>query len=153
GFGAFGAHRPFAPDGSKPSMDTWFVDSNTLWSLTWNPLYPFSLALIVLVVLWVQDGFAKENDRGFFFAGALTSLLGLIHPYDVGAVCFVALATALYGKFRWRALASFSLAAAPGIVYPLYLSMKDPFLARHAAMGWMSTPGLLDVLWGFGLPG
>jgi len=152
GFGAWGA-RPFAGPAAKPPIDTWFVDSNTLWSLAWNPLFPFSLSLLVLVVLLLNEGYGSREPRPFLWAGVTTSALALIHPYDAGVPCFIALAAALYGSAKLRSLGAFALGAAPGVVYPLWLSMRDPLLARHSSMGWMSTPGLLDVWWGFGLPG
>ena len=153
GFGAWSAQLPWAAAGAKASIDTWFVDSNTLWSLSWNPLFPFALTLVILIVSCLHEGLSRDDGRKYALAGALTTVLALLHPYDVGAPCFVALATSLYGRLPLRrSLAPFVLAAAPGIAYPLAISLRDPVLARHSAMGWMATPGLLDLLWGFGLP-
>ena len=40
---------------TKPA-DLWLVDSNTFWSLLWNPLFPYSLAMMLLVMYWLDRG-------------------------------------------------------------------------------------------------
>jgi hypothetical protein len=136
------------------SADLWLVDSNTLWSLTWNPVYPFALALMLTIInLWLDE---KETGRGrrVLLAGALTSLLILVHPYDVGIVGLVAVAVALRRpRQAARELSFFALAAAPGLLYQLWVLARDPLLSNHAKLGLMTSPSPVDLLWGFGFPG
>ncbi len=77
------------------STDLWLVDSNTLWSLAWNPVYPFALALILTALNLFLEEKTSGRSRRALLAGALVSLLALVHPYDVGIVALVAAAAAL----------------------------------------------------------
>ncbi len=138
-----------SPAGS-PS-DLWLVDCNTLWSLTWNPLFPFALALLVVIIDLCGD--ERPSGRKPAAAGALTSLLALLHPYDAGIVGVVVAILALRrprgGARDWLV---FAAAAAPGVLYEAWAA-RAPILAGHARLGAMPSPAVSDLVWGFGFVG
>ncbi len=87
-----------------------------------STLFGFSLALIVMVVLWIAVR-ERLGWRPFAFAGAVTAVMPLFHVHAYGTV--VAL-SAFWALFRWRRewLALFVPALAVGV--PILAWMWPP---------------------------
>ncbi len=62
-------------------IDLWFIDSNTWWSLTWNALFPYSLALILFFAEALDRASAREAGPWAWLGGLALALLLLVHPY------------------------------------------------------------------------
>lgn len=155
GFGAPALHFLGGPalDASPPA-DLWLVDSNTLWSLTWNPLFPWSLALILLAV-YSMDRATTENDgRRAWRSGAAAGLLALIHPYQLAllAPLLAGLSLLRPKADRFGHAARFLAAAAVPALYMLAVSLCHPLLRRHSALGEMPSAPPVALALGFGLP-
>lgn len=130
-------------------VDIWLVDANTAWSLTWNGLFPWSLALIVFYVDCV--GRAAEGERGpsGWLGGLALGLLLLVHPYSAPLLAALAVFECVR-RGRPAALAPLLLPALPAAAHAGWLSWTNPLVARHGQAGRMTTPTWTAVLLGFG---
>ena len=135
-----------------PPADLWVVDINVFWSLLWNPLFPWALAVMIFVVHRIDRGTQTGRAADLWIGGIATGVMGLIHPYSVpflGAAA-IGLAVVRQKARAWTSVARFCVAAAPFIAYPLWLSSVNPLVARHSVLGAMKTPPLISCLLGFG---
>jgi hypothetical protein len=134
--------------------DLWLVDLNTLWSLVWNPLFPFSLALMLLAFLYFDRASEGGEPAAAWGAGACLSVLALIHPYPV-VLLAVFFLVAGYARLKLRVapvLLRVCAAAAPGCLYAYAAEWLNPLLRGHEATGTMSSPSPLSLAVGLGLP-
>src|SRR5256885_7813317 len=69
----------FATDLAVPEMTTYY-------GFLWNPLFPFSLTLILLSVFWIDRGTRDSRVSDIWRAGIATGILATIHPYFVPLV-------------------------------------------------------------------
>lgn len=143
----------FADETIRP-VDLWLVDSNTFWSLLWNPLYPFSLSLLVLFVERIELG-SREPKPGYFWAaGLFLGLLTLIHPYYVpalAALAAVVTAIRLKGASLPGLARIFAVSFLP-VLYVFVVSKFHPLLSKHNIVGELKSPHFLATLAGFGWP-
>lgn len=137
GMDAVGAHLP---------VDIWLVDVNTWWSLTWNPLFPFSLALIVFFMEALDR--ASDGEAGWEWrAGAALALLLLVHPYVAPLLAVLAGAAAALRR-RPGILWKIAAPAAPAAAYVAWISTVNPLLARHGELGRMDSPSWTAIALG-----
>ena len=141
------------PDGAG-SADLWLVDLTTCWSLEWNAVFPWSLSLILSVVMLLWGGFRKPAARSGTLAGLLTGLLAFVHPYHVPMLLLFAGVCALLIRRRgwWKVAVPFLAIAVPLAGLAALPSWRHPLLAQHAATGRMPSPPLLPLLLGLGIP-
>ncbi len=132
---------------SHVPMDIWFIDSHTAWSLTWNALFPYSLALIVFFLEALDRACAGERARWGWLAGLALAALLLVHPYVAPLLVLLAVLLAALRR-RPAALVPIGLAAAPAAAYVAWTALGNPLLARHEALGRMDTPSWIAVLTG-----
>jgi hypothetical protein len=154
GLGGLLAYFGLADPSSNFSGDLWLVDMNTFWCLLWNPLFPYSLTLMVLALYWLDRGSRDGRKSDFWFAGGVTGILALIHPYSQPLLFTMAiLLTVLRRKASALAyLFRYFLAAIPFVVYVGMVAALHPLISRHDSTGEMSSPSLLTYALGFGLP-
>ena len=144
----------FADPASHFSGDLWLVDMNTFWCLLWNPLFPYSLALLVLALFWLDRGSRDGRKSDFWLAGAAAGILALIHPYSQPLLfAFAVLTTVLRRKSSALVyLSRFFMAAIPFVVYVGLVAALNPLVSRHDAAGEMTNPSPATYALGFGLP-
>jgi hypothetical protein len=134
--------------------DAWLVDSNTFWSLLWSPVYPFSLALVVLCVRFADEAFGDGDARAAWLSGACICALAVLHPYPIAVL--VPLVTALAIVRRPRHAAAlwlrFAAAAFPGAAYAAGLSIFHPLIRAHNALGSEESVTIVAALAGLGFP-
>ncbi len=136
------------------SVDLWVVDSNTYWSLLWNPLFPYSLTLMLLVIYWLDRGTREARKADFWFSGLATGVLALIHPYSqlllytFAAILTVVRRQAGSPAYLWRYFA----ALLPFGIYLAWAAVFHPLVARHNAAGGMKSTPLTAYALGFGIP-
>jgi hypothetical protein len=153
GFGGLAAALAPGWTAAHPPTDLWLLDVNTLWSLTWGPLFPFGWALMLESLRLLLEPDAARRDASFLKAGALVCLLAFVHPYDAATMAFLAVVLGLSRPGGLRAAAAFAAAAAPGALVQVALSRGDPVLARTTQLAADPSPGLLALALGLGLPG
>lgn len=140
--------RPWTP------VDVWLVDSNTFWSLLWNPVYPYSLALMILAVRWTDEGLTGKKDGLAWRAGLCLGFLAFLHPYPL-AVLYPLLTVLCVVKRPkdwlpfWLRLVGASL---PGALYLAALSIFHPLVRTHNVLGTAGGVNLVSCLAGLGLP-
>lgn len=134
--------------------DLWIPDVNTFWSLSWNPLFAFSLT-VLLLSLYSLDRGSREGKAGhMWLSGLAAGVLALIHPYCL-PLLFTLAAGITFFRLRGKAagmLMRFFAAALPFAAIVLLLSIFNPLAARHTLTGKMESGPLLSYLIGFGLP-
>lgn len=135
-------------------LDAWLVDSNTFWSLLWNPLYPYSLALMLLALVAADKSLADSDERAAWLSGLCLGALALLHPYPLAVL--YPLLTVLCVVRRpggwlpyWLRLVG---ASAPAALYVASLSYFHPLVRAHAGLGAQDGFTLFAWLTGFGLP-
>jgi hypothetical protein len=139
---------------AAPPADLWLVDVNTFWSLLWNPLFPYALALMVIAVHCLDRGSRSGRASEFWLGGLATGIGALIHPYSLPLL--FGLALVFTGVRRaagaWRGFILYVAVTLPVVVYLLLVLATNPLVARHNLLGEMKSPPLLSLLCGFGLP-
>lgn len=134
--------------------DLWMPEVSTFWSLLWNPLFPLSLALMLLSIYWVDRGTAEERTSDLWLSGLAAGVMALVHPYSLPLLFTMAAiiavvrrkASALGYLFRYFA------AAAPFAIYIIVASRTNALVAKHSIMGEMKSPPIAGYLLGFGFP-
>ena len=148
--GFFGIFR----HGEMPPADLRMPELSTIWSLLWNPLFPFSLILIVLSFFWLDRGTQQGARADLIKSGLATGGLALLHPYSVPLLFSLAVILALVrrkGK-AFGYLASYFAVSLPFAIYPAAMSWFNPILAKHSTIGVMKSPSVTSLAIGFGLP-
>ncbi len=147
-FFASGSQLPIMPS------DLWVVDSNTFWSLLWNPLFPYSLTLMLLTIYRLDRGTRDGRKSDFWISGLATGVLALIHPYSQ-LLLYVFAATLVLVRRRAETLGClgryFSVAF-PFALYVVLVSEFNPLVSRHSMHGAMPSPSLAAYALGFGIP-
>lgn len=140
--------------GTQPPADLWLVDLTTWWALEWNPLFPYSLSLIVGAVQALWATFRRPALAAGLRAGALVAVLALVHPYQVPLLYALGLLLAAlwWKRTQLAALAAFFAVSGPVVAFSALQSARHPLLAQHALAGRMESPGVLALLLGLGLP-
>jgi len=154
GLGGLLAYFGFVDPSSNFSGDLWLVDMNTFWSLLWNPLFPYSLTLILLALFWLDRGSRDGCTADFWWSGLLSGILALIHPYSQSLLIAMAiiLTVARRKSSALIYLSRYLLAALPFILYVGLVAARHPLLSMHASTGAMRSPPPLTYAIGFGLP-
>ncbi len=158
----FGTHEP-----PNISADLWMPEVSTFWSLLWNPLFPWSLALMLLAIYWLDRGTRDERPRDLWLAGSVAGVLVLIHPYSQPLLLAFAVLVIVVRRrvphvrpssgLTWAVhalgyLLRYLLPIAPFVGYIAAVSLWQPIVLQHSARGSMDSPSLLLYLTGFGLP-
>lgn len=140
--------------GQIAPTDLWMPEVSTYWSLLWNPLFPYSLTLMVLIIYWLDRGTREVRKLDFWLGGFATGVLALMHPYALPMLIAYAVIITLArrGPAALGFLFRFSLAAFPCVLYVVLVSIFQPLVSRHSASGEMRSPRLVDYGLGFGLP-
>ncbi|MGC2109389.1 MAG: hypothetical protein WA655_07715 [Candidatus Korobacteraceae bacterium] len=134
--------------------DLTMPELSTYWSLLWNPLFPYSLLLMLLAIYFLDRGTRESRKRDLWFAGLSAGVLALIHPYSQPLLlAFAVILVMLRRKADWLGyLFRFGAVLSPFLLYVVLLSVFQPVVAEHSAQGTMSSPNLAAYLLGFGIP-
>lgn len=158
----FGRHEP-----PNISADLWMPEVSTFWSLLWNPLFPWSLALMLLTIYLLDRGTRDARPRDLWLAGLAAGVLAVIHPYSQPLLLAFAVLVIVVRRrvphvrpafgLTWAFgalgyLLRYLLALAPFAGYVAAVSVLEPVVVQHSAHGSMDSPSLLLYLSGFGLP-
>ena len=154
GCGWFAMKFGIGPNSSCYPVDLWLVDSNTYWSLLWNPLYPWSLALLVFSIHLMDRGTRTGEKRDLRLSGFCVAILSLIHPYQVPLLFALATLITIFRqrKEALRLLPQFLYLALPVALGMFLLDKLNPVATMHSATGKMVSANPLAYVLGFGLP-
>lgn len=154
GFGGLLAFAGLVNRWQLAPADLWMPEVSTNWALLWNPLFPFSLSLIVLIIYWLDRGTRCACKVDVLKSGITTGVLALIHPYALPFLFTYAVIVTLVrqGSEALVYLSRFFAASSPFVLYIALLSVFEPLVARHSARGEMRSPQILDYVLGFGFP-
>lgn len=127
---------------------------NTYWSLLWNPLFPYSLLLMLLAVYYLDRGTRDARQTDLWFGGLATGILALIHPYSQPLLlAFAGIIIVARRRTDWFPyLVRYFVAVLPFLVYVVLVSELQPVVLQHSSQGTMSSPNIAAYLLGFGLP-
>jgi len=126
--------------------------------------FAIGVVLVGIALKLFFDALAGNAARRAVIAGALVSLLAVVHPYMVVVVSGVAMVAAMLspwlgGGKNWisdysssaRALAGFGIAALPGAVYLLYLRRSNNVMQEWLRVTDTLSPAPWEYLLGFGI--
>jgi len=142
--------------GKTPNLpaDLWMPEVSTYWSLLWNPLFPYSLLLMVLAIYYLDRGTREERKADLWRAGLAAGVLALVHPYSQPLL--LAFAVVVIAARRRMAglgyLLRYLIALAPFAGYIFLLSILQPVVAQHSSQGTMDTPPIGWCLTAFAPP-
>jgi hypothetical protein len=136
------------------SGDLFMPDMNTYWSLLWNPLFPYSLLLMLLTIYFVDRGTRNSRKSDMWAASVCSGVLALVHPYSQPLLLTLAIVIiAVRHRKDWLAyLARYLAAVIPCLAYLVLVSTLQPVVARHNSNGAMLSPAIQSYLLGFGIP-
>ena len=135
------------------SADELMPDVSTYWSLLWNPLFPYSLVLMLLTIYYLDCGTREKRKADLWLAGLVSGLLALIHPYSQPLLfAFAVILIAVRTGTEWMEyLARYLAILIPCGVYLALLSALQPLVAQHSSRGAMPNFPFVSYLLGFGL--
>jgi hypothetical protein len=142
-------------DSTSPCLaDLWMPEMSTFWSLLSNPLFPWSLALLLLSIYWFDRGTAQGRSADLWLSGLAAGVMTLIHPYAAPLVFTMAAIIAIIRskKNALGYLLRYYAAAAPFAIYVVLASRSNALVAKHTVTGEMKSPALIAYIVGFGLP-
>jgi hypothetical protein len=154
GFGAFFALVGWVTPSALGPSDLWMPEVSIFSSLSWNPLFAFSLIFMLLAVYWLDRGTGEKRMRDLWLSGLATGVMTLIHPYALPLLFALAAAVALI-RHKLKAtpyLLRYFAAALPFAIYLALVSKLNPLVAKHTVLGVMPSPPLIMHVLGFGLP-
>ena len=134
-------------------VDTWVTDANTYWALLWNPLFPYSLTLLLLAIYWLDRGTRDGRNSDLWRSGLASGGLVLIHPYSQPLLAALLIAFSLLRRkadalgYLWR----YFLAVLPFIFWVAATAISNPIVSLHNAIGEMKSSSVTSYLAGFGL--
>lgn len=135
-------------------IDLWMPDANTFWSLLWNPLFAYSLTVLLLSLYLLDRATAERHGRSMWLAGLAAGFLTLIHPYHVPLLFTLAACMTLL-RLQGEApgmLARYYGAALPFVAVVWLIAKLHPLVSQHSISGEMSSPTLWSEALGFGFP-
>jgi hypothetical protein len=134
--------------------DLWMPEVNTYWSLLWNPLFSYSLCLMLLAIYYLDRGTREGRKADLWAGGIATGILALIHPYSQPLLlAFAVIITLARRKADWFPyLIRYFVTVLPFLLYIVLVSEFQPILVQHSSQGNMRSPNLAAYLFGFGLP-
>ena len=140
--------------GAVVPVDLWMPEVSSFWSFLWNPLFPYSLTLLVLVIYLIDRGTSEARKADVMLAGVAAGLLALVHPYILPMVFAFAVITSLVrrGPAALSLLVRFFLTCCPFVLYVALVTELHPLVSRHSGSGQMRNPSIVDYLLGFGFP-
>ena len=139
---------------SRMSADLWMPEINTYWSLLSNPLYPFSLTLMLLSIYWLDRGTREGYPSDIWLSGLSTGGMALIHPYSQPVLLSLAV-TLIVARRRSEAegyLCRFFAAALPALLYVVFADISNGIVRAHSALGEMDSPPVYAYILGLGFP-
>lgn len=154
GFGGILAFLGWIDQSWLVPADLWMPDVTTFWSLLWNPLFPFSLTLMLLSIFWLDRGTRDERASDLWRSGLATGLLALTHPYAIPLLFALAGIITMVRKRTNAAgyLVRYFAAALPFAIYLALVSQTNSLVSRHSVLGEMKSPHIAAYALGFGIP-
>jgi len=151
--GLFGLFGPTNKLSIVPA-DLWMPEVSTYWSLLWNPLFPYSLLLILLTIYYLDRGTRESRRNDLWIAGFAAGVLVLVHPYSQPLLLMFALCIVLVRRrLGWLGyFLRYLSGSLPFLIYVGLVSVFQPVLAQHSSQGIMRSPDIRAYALGFGLP-
>ncbi len=170
GIGVFTPNK-FVPSGNF-SVDLWVPEAITFLTILHNPLFLLSLSLILLIFLFFlksletfdpSSGRWQKSFKYSIWAGILTLVLGIIHPYDLATILAVLsvylIAQILLvkkfnqqnGRTYLRKILMVVLGSLPVLIYYLIIFFNFDALSGWAGQNVTMSPAPWWYLTGYGL--
>ncbi|HXM73816.1 MAG TPA: hypothetical protein VN904_00970, partial [Chthoniobacterales bacterium] len=121
--------------------DLWMPEASTFFALLWNPLFPFSLTLMLLSIYWLDRGTRDERRRDLWLSGLAAGAMILIHPYALPLLFGLTVCVTIVRR-RLKAatyLLRYFAAALPSAIYVGLVARFNPLVARHNIAGVMRS--------------
>ncbi len=143
-------------------MDLWVTESNTFLTLYHNPLYIFSLTLLLLTFLYFLLAIETNQKKWMLYGGITALLLIQTHPYHMPTLAsimfvFIVMRAIQKQQFLWRywkTATVMALIALPAALYWILLLQYDWLLASRINQqgGYVTVWWLTLISYGFLVP-
>ncbi len=148
-----------APFGLTDSTDLWVAESLTFFTLLANPHYPLATALLLLAIMWTQDGWEGQGKAAYAKAAASAFILGFVHPFMLvplsgvlgGFVLRRAIQTRRINWPDWFGTLFVGIIAALGPVYTYIVMNANPFMRAWLGQNQTLSPWPIAYITGYGL--
>jgi hypothetical protein len=145
--------------GLHDSTDLWIAESLTFSTILANPHFPLATALLLLTVMWTQDGWEGQGWPAYGKAAASAFVLGFVHPFMIVSLAgilgaFVLRRTFQHGAIVWPVWTGTALVGVLGAVGPVYTFIVinlNPVMRGWQAQNQTPSPLLWAYLTGYGL--
>ena len=136
------------------SADIGIMDMTTFESLLWNPLWVYSLILMIMAMFWLDRGTRDARASDLWLSGLATGVMALIHPYSQPLLLVFAAIVIIARKRAGAAgyLCRYFAASLPFVIYVAFVSEFNPIVSKHNPLGEMDSPPFAAYALGFGLP-
>ena len=159
GFGWLWPSGPGQPNPIDFGPGLVMPEAITFLTLLLNPLFAFSVFLLLVLYLAAVHAFASGSVRAALLAGAAALALSNIHSYDVipatvvlGVFLIYLLATRRAGGRAVLLALLIAALAAPALLYQLWLQRTGEISLLVKAVNQPPSPELRYVALGFGIP-
>ena len=142
------------------TADLWVAEAFTFLSIFVNPHFPLSIGLMLLVLLsMLEQGEWPPRIRGLLPGAAMGLALAVVQPFAIPIVLVVSVVYLVLFAWRQRSLpwspiaytGTVALAAAPVMLYDLYVYRTNPALSAWSAQNLTLSLPLWDYALGYGL--
>jgi hypothetical protein len=154
GLGGLMALFGWVRDWPTISADMRLPEVSTYWSLLWNPLFPYSLVLMLLTIYYLDRGTRDKRKTDLWLAGLTSGVQALVHPYSQPLLLALAvIMIAARRRTEWLGyLLRYLAILTPFALYMSLLSVLQPVVVQHSSRGAMDSPRIEWYLLGFGFP-
>ncbi|HEX2909425.1 MAG TPA: hypothetical protein VH186_01360 [Chloroflexia bacterium] len=152
-----------APLNLTDSTDLWVAESLSFFSILAHPHFPLATALLILSLMWLQDGWEAPDEKTAWRAYLKASLggffLGWVHPFLVVTLGVVAgvtlirrnLAERRLDRRAWGGMVTLAVFALPMPIYVYFALNGNAVLAAYMKQNDALSPLPFYYLLGYGL--
>jgi hypothetical protein len=145
--------------GGLDSTDLWVAESLTFFTLLANPHYPAATALLLLTIIWTQDGWEGQGRKAYAKAAGSAFLLGFVHPFMIvplsgilgGFVLRRAVQERRINWSIWLGTLLVGVFAASGPIYTYIVMNANPFMRAWLGQNQTLSPLFIFYITGYGL--
>ncbi|MBI9034942.1 MAG: hypothetical protein JEZ03_10775 [Bacteroidales bacterium] len=134
------------------TSDFWVAEAFPFLSSFTNPHFPFSLFLMIELLLAIQKN--DHRFRKFGKLGLFSLLLSIVLPFGLGIVLMIEICVQVWNfisrrKIKIYEFCMIALCGLPFVVYDFLITLNDPYIEAWNAQNLTPSPPIWDILISF----